>query len=61
VFHGDTLRVRTIVRAKRKSKSRPDSGIVEFEHQGINQRGETVAICRRAGLMMCRPSAANEG
>jgi acyl dehydratase len=61
VFHGDTLRVRTIVRAKRKSKSRPDAGIVEFEHQGINQRGETVAICRRAGLMMCRPSAANEG
>ena len=61
VFHGDTLRVRSIVRAKRKSRSRPDAGIVEFEHQGINQRGETVAICRRAGLMMCRPSSAAEG
>ncbi len=55
VFHGDTLRARTIVRAKRQSRSRPDAGIVEFEHQGINQRGETVAICRRAGLMKCRP------
>src|SRR5271167_3336495 len=56
VFHGDTLRVRTVVRAKRRSQSRPDAGIVEFEHQGINQRGETVAVCRRAGLMKCRPA-----
>jgi acyl dehydratase len=54
VFHGDTLRARTIVKSKRRSKSRGDAGIVEFEHQGINQRGETVAICRRAGLMKCR-------
>jgi acyl dehydratase len=54
VFHGDTLRARTIVRAKRRSKSRKDAGIVEFEHQGINQRGEIVAVCRRAALMNCR-------
>ena len=44
VFHGDTLRVRTIVKSKRQSRSRPDAGIVEFEHQAINQRGEVVAI-----------------
>jgi len=56
VFHGDTLRVRTVVRAKRRSRSRQDAGIVEFEHQGINQRGETVAVCRRTGLMKCRPA-----
>jgi acyl dehydratase len=55
VFHGDTLRARTIVRSKRMSRSRADAGIVEFEHQGINQRGEIVAICQRAGLMKCRP------
>ena len=55
VFHGDTLRVRTVVRGKRRSQSRPNAGIVEFEHQGINQRGETVAVCRRVGLMKCRP------
>ena len=61
VFHGDTLRARTIVHAKRKSRSRPDAGIVEFEHQGINQHGEVVAICRRAGLMKCRPAPAAEG
>jgi acyl dehydratase len=58
VFHGDTLRARTIVRSKRRSQSRRDAGIVEFEHQGINQRGETVMVCRRAGLMKCRPAEA---
>ena len=31
VFHGDTLRARTVVRAKRRSQSRQDAGIVEFE------------------------------
>ena len=56
VFHGDTLRARTVVRAKRRSQSRQDAGIVEFEHQGINQRGETVVVCQRAGLMKCRPA-----
>jgi acyl dehydratase len=44
------------VKSKRRSQSRKDAGIVEFEHQGINQRAEIVAICRRAGLMKCRPT-----
>ena len=57
VFHGDTLRARTKVIAVRRSKSRSDAGIVEFEHEGLNQRGETVAICRRAALMKTRPEA----
>ena len=51
VFHGDTIRVRSKVISVRRSKSRADAGIVEFEHEGMNQRGETVAICRRAALM----------
>jgi acyl dehydratase len=55
VFHGDTIRATTTVIATRRSKSRADAGIVEFEHQGLNQRGETVAICRRAALMRTRP------
>jgi acyl dehydratase len=54
VFHGDTLRARTTVKAKRQSRSRSDAGIVEFEHQGLNQRGEVVAVCGRAALMKCR-------
>ena len=55
VFHGDTIRARTTVVATRKSRSRTDAGIVEFEHVGLNQAGETVAICRRAALMKIRP------
>ena len=51
VFHGDTIRAKTKVVAVRKSKSRSDAGIVEFQHEGLNQRDETVAICRRAALM----------
>jgi acyl dehydratase len=56
VFHGDTIRARTTVIATRRSKSRADAGIVEFEHEGLNQRGESVAICRRAALMKTRPA-----
>ena len=51
VFHGDTIRAKTKVMAVRRSKSRSDAGIIEFEHVGLNQRGETVAIYRRAALM----------
>jgi acyl dehydratase len=57
VFHGDTLKVRTIVEAKRESRSRPDAGIVEFSHRATNQRGEEVAVCRRAALMRRRPAS----
>jgi len=55
VFHGDTIRARSTVVSLRKSRSRSDAGIVEFEHVGLNQRGEEVAICRRAALMKTRP------
>ena len=56
VFHGDTIRARTTVISTRRSKSRSDAGIVEFEHVGLNQHGDVVAICRRAGLMKARPA-----
>ncbi len=58
VFHGDTLRVRTRVLSRRPSASRPGAGIVEFEHEAFNQRGEVVAMCRRQALMRRRPEAA---
>ena len=51
VFAGDTLRVRTKVLAMRESQSRPDVGIVDFEHTCWNQRDEMVAICRRQAMM----------
>jgi len=56
VFAGDTLRARTKIISKRESASRPDAGIVEFEHTCLNQRDEVVAICRRMGLMHKRPT-----
>lgn len=57
VFHGDTVRARSVVKSVRASKSRPGAGVVEFEHQGINQRGEVVATCLRAAFMRRRPKA----
>jgi len=56
VFHGDTLRARSKVLAMRESKSRPDVGIVEFEHTGWNQRDEMVVLCRRQAMMRKRPA-----
>jgi acyl dehydratase len=55
VFHGDTIRARTTVVSVRRSRSRLDAGIVELEHIGLNQHGDTVAICRRAALMKMKP------
>ena len=57
VFHGDTLRARTQVVSVRASASHPESGLVEFEHTGLNQRDEVVAVCRRTALMRRKPAA----
>ncbi len=54
VFVGDTLRAETEVEDVRESRSRPGQGIVTFLHRALNQRGEEVARCRRAALMMRR-------
>lgn len=51
VFVGDTLRAETRVVEKRESKSRPNAGIVTFEHQMFNQRDEIVCKCRRTALI----------
>ena len=56
VFHGDTIRSVTKVREKRVSKSRPNAGLVVFEHYGFNQRDEEVAFCVRTAFMMRTPS-----
>lgn len=56
VFHGDTIRVETTVKSKRESKSRPNAGIVEFEHRGYNQRGEVVCVCLRSAFMRRQPA-----
>lgn len=57
VFHGDTLRIESEVLELRASRSRPQNGIVIFQHRAYNQRDEMVAICKRSALMLRRPSA----
>ena len=54
---GDTLRAETEVLTKRESKSRPNAGIVEFEHRGHNQKGVLVAKIHRIALMMKLPES----
>lgn len=51
VFAGDTIRVETEVVEARPSRSRPQAGIVVFEHRAFNQRDELVCRMRRTGLM----------
>ncbi len=57
VFHGDTIYAETEVIEKRESRSRPQWGIVIFEHRAKNQRGEIVMRCRRAAMMRRRVPA----
>jgi acyl dehydratase len=54
LFQGDTVHVTTEVVSKRESKSRPDAGIVEFEHKCFNQDDTLVATCRRQAFMKKR-------
>ena len=55
LFHGDTLRVETEVIELRDSRSRPDNGIIIFEHRAFNQHNELVAECKRSALMLRIP------
>lgn len=55
LFQGDTVHVTTEIVSKRESKSRPDAGIVEFEHKAFNQNDDLVAICRRQAFMRKKP------
>lgn len=54
VFVGDTLRVETRIAELRPSKSRPEAGIVVFEHVARNQRDEVVCQCLRTALLQRR-------
>ena len=56
LFHGDTVHVETEVIELRDSKSRPQNGIVIFEHRGYNQHQVLVASCKRSALMLRRPA-----
>ena len=56
VFYGDTIRSTTVVKEIRASQSRPNAGIVTFQHTGLNQRNEEVCLCTRQALMLRKPA-----
>jgi acyl dehydratase len=56
VFVGDTLRSESECRDLRESKSRPNAGIVTWEHRSFNQRGELVCKCTRSALLFKKPA-----
>lgn len=56
VFGGDTIRAESTVVALRESKSKPDRGIVTFEHRAYNQHNVVVCVCIRKALMMKKPA-----
>jgi acyl dehydratase len=51
VFVGDTLRSESECLEVRESKSRPNAGIVVWEHRSFNQRDELVCKCTRSALL----------
>ena len=56
VFVGDTLRSESECLELRESKSRPNAGIVTWQHRSFNQRGELVCKCTRSALLLKKPA-----
>ncbi|MEO1104729.1 MAG: MaoC family dehydratase [Pseudomonadota bacterium] len=55
LFNGDSVYASTKVISKRESRSRPDVGLVEFEHTATNQDDVVVAVTIRTAMMKKRP------
>ncbi len=54
---GDTLRVRVTVLETKRSRSKPDRGLVRGLVEVLNQNGELVMTQRPMNLMRCRSAA----
>ena len=52
---GDILSLRVTVTAARRSRSKPEQGIVHSVVELLNQRGEVVLSLRPVSLIRCRP------
>ena len=57
VYPGDTLTARSVVISKRESESRPQFGIVTWQSEGRNQKGDVVVRYRRSNLVVKRNPA----
>jgi acyl dehydratase len=53
---GDVLSLRVTVTEARRSRSKPDQGIVRSLVEVLNQRGEIVMSLKPISLIRCRPS-----
>ncbi|TWP34472.1 MaoC family dehydratase [Leekyejoonella antrihumi] len=60
VFAGDTVWVCSEIVAARASRSRPEAGIVTFEHCGFVRDDTLICRCRRTALMRRRPGSREE-
>lgn len=56
VFIGDTLRAESEVVALKDSNSRPEAGIVTWEHRMFNQTGELVCVMERSAMLKRTPA-----
>jgi acyl dehydratase len=56
MYHGDTLYGETTVVGVRRSRSRPDAGILTVATTGFNQHREIVCTFRRSVLLPTRPA-----
>jgi acyl dehydratase len=54
VFHGDTIHAETEIMETRVSQSRPEAGIVLFEHRGFNQTDQLVVKAARRAMIRRR-------
>lgn len=54
---GDRLSLRVTVEAARRSRSKPDQGVVTSFVEVLNQHGEAVMTLKPISLMRCRPTS----
>ena len=57
VLCSDTIHAEVSVESARRSKSRPDHGILAMRHQVINQKGIEVMSYQTTRMLACRPSS----
>lgn len=53
---GDRLHLRVTITETRKSRSRPDRGIVTYSTEVLNQRNEPVMSIKGTGFFKCQPT-----
>ncbi len=61
VYPGDTLRVRVTILETRRSRSKPDRGMISPFVEVLNQHGEPVLTVKPMNLVRCRAPGGADG